>query len=103
VKRARRVGFSPWRGRRAAAQCGVTGVWRKKVLGRLVRGRKMRAAWAGWAGQRPRHNAGLAVVAQKEGRGSGPAGVEGEAGRGWGEYGAGPEFKRNSFRISIYF
>jgi hypothetical protein len=74
VKRARRVGFSPWRGRRAAAQCGATGVWRKKVLGRLVRGRKMRAAWAGWAGQRPRHNAGLAVVAQKEGRGVGRPG-----------------------------
>jgi hypothetical protein len=40
---------------------------------------------------------------KKEGRESGPAGVEGVAGRGWAESGAEPEFKRNSFRISIYF
>jgi hypothetical protein len=45
---------------------------------------------------------GLAAVAQKKGRGSGPARVEGEAG-GWAESGAGPEFKRNSFPLSIYF
>jgi hypothetical protein len=43
------------------------------------------------------------VAAQKEGRKSGPAGVEGEAGRGWAESGIGPEFKRNYFRISIDF
>jgi hypothetical protein len=57
----------------------------------------MRAAWAGWAGQRPRPSGSLAAVAQKEGKGSGPAEVEGEAGHGWAESGAGPEFKRNSF------
>jgi hypothetical protein len=42
-------------------------------------------------------------VAQKEGKESGLAGVEGEAGRSWAESGVGPEFKRNSFRISIDF
>jgi hypothetical protein len=29
--------------------------------------------------------------------------VGGEAGRGWAESGAGPEFKRNSFQILIDF
>jgi hypothetical protein len=57
----------------------------------------------GWAGQRPRPSGGLAAVAQKEGKGSGAAGVEGEVGRDWAESGVGLEFKRNSFRISIYF
>jgi hypothetical protein len=42
-------------------------------------------------------------LAQKEGKESGLAGVEGEAGRSWAESGVGPEFKRNSFRISIDF
>jgi hypothetical protein len=63
----------------------------------------MRAARAGWASQRSRPSGGLAAVAQKEGRGSGLAGVEGEAGRSCAESGAGLEIKRNSFRISIYF
>jgi hypothetical protein len=63
----------------------------------------MSAARAGWAGQRLRPSGGLAVVAQKEGRRSGSAGVEGEVRRGWAESRAGPEFKRKSFRISIYF
>jgi hypothetical protein len=58
---------------------------------------------AGWAGQRPRLSGSLGAATQKEGRESGPAGVEGEAVRGWAESGAGPEFKRNSFRISIDF
>jgi hypothetical protein len=62
-----------------------------------------RAGRAGWAGQRPRPRGVLAAVAQKEGKESGPAGVEAEAGRGWAESGVGPEFKRNSFRISIDF
>jgi hypothetical protein len=35
--------------------------------------------------------------------GIGPARVEGEAGRGWAESGAGPELKKNSFQISIDF
>jgi hypothetical protein len=58
---------------------------------------------AGWAGQRLRPSGGLAVVAQMEGRDSGPAGVEGGTGHGSAESGAGSEFKRNSFRISIDF
>jgi hypothetical protein len=58
---------------------------------------------AGRAGRRPRPSGGLVTVAQKEGRESGPVGVEGEAGRGWAESGIRPEFKRNSFRISIDF
>jgi hypothetical protein len=62
-----------------------------------------RAGRAGWDGQRPRPRGGLVVVAQKEGRESWPARVEGEAGHDWAESRAGPEFKRNSFRISIYF
>jgi hypothetical protein len=62
-----------------------------------------RAGRTGWAGQRPRPSGGLVVAAQKEGRESGSVGVEGGAGRGWAESGAGPEFKRNSFRISIDF
>jgi hypothetical protein len=62
-----------------------------------------RAGRAGWDGQRPRSSGSLAVVAQKEGKESGPAGVEGEAGRGWAKSGVGPEFKRNSFQISIDF
>jgi hypothetical protein len=62
-----------------------------------------RARRAGWAGKRPRPSGSLVVAAQKEGRKSGPVGVEGEEGRGWDEFGAGPEFKRNSFRISIDF
>jgi hypothetical protein len=45
----------------------------------------------------------LAAVAQKKGKESEPAMVEGEAGRGWAESGVGPEFKRNSFRNSIDF
>jgi hypothetical protein len=56
-----------------------------------------RAGRAGWADQRPRPSGGLVAVAQKEGKESGPAGVEGEAGRGWAKSGVGPEFKRNSF------
>jgi hypothetical protein len=56
-----------------------------------------RTGWAGRAGQRPRPCGGLAAVAQNEGKESGPAGVEGEAGCGWAESGVGPEFKRNSF------
>jgi hypothetical protein len=56
-----------------------------------------RAGRAGWAGQRPRPSGGLAAVAQKKGKESGPAGVEGEAGCGWAESGVGPEFKRNCF------
>jgi hypothetical protein len=62
-----------------------------------------RAGRAGWAGQRPRPSGGLATGAQKEGKESGPVGVEGEAGRGCAKSGVGPEFKRNSFRISIDF
>jgi hypothetical protein len=62
-----------------------------------------RAGWAGWAGQRPRPSGGLAAMTQKEGKESGPAGVEGEAGCGWAESGVGPEFKRNCFQISIDF
>jgi hypothetical protein len=61
---------------------------------------------AGWLAG-PTKGRGLVVVwrrwPKKEGRESGPAGVEGVAGRGWAESGAEPEFKRNSFRISIYF
>jgi hypothetical protein len=62
-----------------------------------------RAGRAGWTGQRPRSSGSLAVVAQKEGKESGPAGVEGEAGRDWAESGVGPEFKINPFQISIDF
>jgi hypothetical protein len=57
---------------------------------------------AGWAGQRPRPSGGWRWP-NGRGKGSGPAGVEGEAGHGWAESGAGAEFKKNSFRISIDF
>jgi hypothetical protein len=62
-----------------------------------------RAGRAGWAGQRLRPSGSLAAVAQKKGKESGPAGVEGEAGRGWAKSRVGREFKKNSFRISIDF
>jgi hypothetical protein len=62
-----------------------------------------RVGRASWAGQMSRPSGGLAVVAQKAGRESGPAWVAGEAGHSWAESGAGPEFKRNSFQISIDF
>jgi hypothetical protein len=62
-----------------------------------------RAGRAGWVGQRPRSSGSLVVVAQKEGKEIGPAGVEGEAGHDWAESGVGPEFKINPFQISIDF
>jgi hypothetical protein len=63
-----------------------------------------RPGGAGWLG-RPKAESQwwLVAAAQKEGKESGPAGVEGEAGRGWAEFEAGQEFKKNSFRISLDF
>jgi hypothetical protein len=65
--------------------------------------RRKRAGQAGWAGQRPRPSGGWRWWPNGRGKVSGPARVEGEAGRSWAESGAGPEFKKNSFRISIDF
>jgi hypothetical protein len=58
---------------------------------------------AGRAGQRPRPSGGWQRRPNRRRKGSGPKGVEGEAGHGWAESGAKPEFKKNSFRISIDF
>jgi hypothetical protein len=51
--------------------------------------------WLGW----PKAEAQWRVVAvaKWEGKWSGPAGVEGEASRGWAESGAGPKFKEKFF------
>jgi hypothetical protein len=56
-----------------------------------------RAGRAGWAGQRLNPSGGWWQRPKRRGKESGPAGVEGEAGRGWAEFGAGQEFKKNSF------
>jgi hypothetical protein len=56
-----------------------------------------RAGRAGWNDQRPRPSHGWWRQPNGRGKGSGPARVEGEAGRGWAESGAGPEFKKKLF------
>jgi hypothetical protein len=48
---------------------------------------------AGWVGQWPRPGGRWWRRPNGRGKGSGPAGVEGEAGRGWAEY-VRPEFKK---------
>jgi hypothetical protein len=62
-----------------------------------------RARRAGWAGQRPRPTGGWRWWPKRREKESGPIEVEGEVGRGLAESGAGPEFKRISFRISTNF
>jgi hypothetical protein len=56
-----------------------------------------RAGRAGWADQRLRPSGGWWRWPNGRGKGSGPAGLEGEAGRGWAECGAGAEFKKKFF------
>jgi hypothetical protein len=56
-----------------------------------------RAGRAGWAGQRLRPSGGWRRWPNGRGKESGPIRVEGEAGRGWAESGAGPEFKKKFF------
>jgi hypothetical protein len=60
-----------------------------------------RAGRAGWAGQRPRPSGSLAAVAQKKGKESGPAGVEGEVGRGWAKSRVGRELKKILFEFQL--
>jgi hypothetical protein len=55
------------------------------------------AGWAGWAGQRPRSSGEWRRWPNGRGKGSGPAGVEGEVGRGCVQSEAGPEFKKKFF------
>jgi hypothetical protein len=52
---------------------------------------------AGPAGQRLRRSGGWRWQPNGRGKASGPAEVEGEAGRGWAEFGAGPKFKKKFF------
>jgi hypothetical protein len=52
---------------------------------------------AGKAGQRPRPSGGWQRRPNRRRKGSGPKGVEGEAGHGWAESGAKPEFKKKFF------
>jgi hypothetical protein len=56
--------------------------------------RRERAGRAGWAGQRPRSSGGWQQRPNGRGKGSGLAGVDGEAGCGWAVSGARPKFKK---------
>jgi hypothetical protein len=55
------------------------------------------AGRASWAGQRARSSGGWWQRPNGRAKGSGPARVEGEAGRGWAESRARPEFKKIFF------
>jgi hypothetical protein len=59
--------------------------------------RRERAGRAGGAGQRPRPSGGRRRQPNGKVKGSGPVGVEGEAGRDWAEFGAGRELKKKFF------
>jgi hypothetical protein len=71
--------------------------WASPKVGRRPGEEDDRAGWAGWAGQRLRPSGEWQWRPNGRGNGSGPAGVEGEAGHGWAESGAGPEFKKKFF------